>query len=187
MSSIVVGHSKQVAGFVTNRGGLKRIILGKLNPVSRNNSGGELYRTLKNNKHNILDADIVAKPNQVFTLANQSVEIIDFKTITPTTYNEGFSLIGKSKIDDAKIINYKIIDKNNPLLFSDTIEDETGLISTLVGEDSVSETKTTELKSKYKKNNLKYDPNKSDEDQFQEAEGMLDDINEINIDDILGR
>ena len=105
------GSNEDILGFLSNRGGMKRIKMSSIIPMSRTTRGKALFRTIKGNPHIILDSKVVLPQTQA-VFSKNVIFIHKFNEVDITSTIDGFSLVNGFN-HGALICNYQIVDKKN--------------------------------------------------------------------------
>ena len=121
--NLTVTNKNDVIGFISKRGGAKRIKVSEILPSSRTTQGKKIFRYVKGNPHIIIDSSVVS-PDTKYGFVSPKKEIIikEFKEINITSFEEGFTLL-KGKVVDGCIANFIDLTKNSKIISN--IEQET--------------------------------------------------------------
>ena len=115
VSSFAVANNDDVLGMISNRGGVKRIRVSSIMPMSKTTQGKHVYRQIKGNPHVTIDMNVV-EPSTKIIFTKENVQEVEFKNADITSIEEGFSLIGPSQARNAKIFLFNKVSKKNTKL-----------------------------------------------------------------------
>lgn len=122
--AMAIVSSNSVIGFVTNRGGLKRMRAFMILQANKFTKGKHFVRLLKTYPHVVLDIKVVEPSTKVYFSNTTDCEIFNFKNVDISTINSGFSLLANSKIIDASIMNYERLSEKNTFTDSRDHQDD---------------------------------------------------------------
>ena len=115
IAAFALANNDDVLGIISQRGGVKRIKVSHLAPMSKTTQGKSMYRLIKGNPHRPLDLSQVIPSLKGSFRDSKGLLTFEFNKVDITGVNEGFSLIGPSQTIDGKIFKFNRIHKESDL------------------------------------------------------------------------
>ena len=127
VTTFALVDNNDILGIVSSRGGIKRIKVNAILPMSKNTKGKSLFRFIKVNPHLAIDAKSVDTNNKVaFSYNGKGLKVVDITKANISSSEEGFTQGGPNSTISGKILKFDRIHSKSSL-FENTSEklDET--------------------------------------------------------------
>jgi len=122
ITTFALATNEDILGIISSRGGIKRIKVSTILPMSKNTKGKQIFRFIKGNPHVAIDARAVTTDNKVaFAYDGKGLSIADITKAGITSSEEGFSQGGPATTIDGKILKFNRIHSGSSL-FDEVIE-----------------------------------------------------------------
>lgn len=123
VTSFALVNQTDILGIVSNRGGIKRIKVETILPMSKNTKGKQLFRFIKGNPHLAIDAKSVDTSNKIaFAYNGKGLKIVEVTKAGISSFEEGFSQGGPSSTIGGKILKFNRIHKDSSI-FENIVQD----------------------------------------------------------------
>ena len=118
VATFALGYNDEIIGIISQRGGVKRIKVSSIQPMSKVTQGKQVFNYIKGNTHIAIDAAVVSTTDKAtFRFENgPSLSLIEFKKADISGTDDGFSRLRPATTTDGKIFAFNRAHNETSLL-----------------------------------------------------------------------